>query len=692
MSYWTKRRKLTAKVKRYLDAVDDSNDAEITAQEMLVQNVQSDEIVSVELDAAANIAVIDNVKISQQNNFKIGNEVPYYAEEPTDPTGLLDFSSDSDMDDADECDSAVWELTEALQTWGLQFKITISAMSGLLKILQKTFPSLLLPSDGRAIYGKKSVVPVVKMSEGGEYLHFGIEKGIVDNITNRPIADPERAEISIQINIDGLPLFKSTNGQFWPILGLVEHFENNVQSNKHPFMIGLYYGKSKPKDICEFLKPFVDEATSLIRSGFTIREKSYAFRISAFICDTPARAFVKSCKGHGAYYGCDKCSQKGVHIGRVTFPELHAELRTDASFANMEQKEHHLEKSTLVNLGIGMISQFPADYMHLVCLGVQRKLIYLWLKGPLSVRLGPQNVAKLSDKLISVATWAPQEFARKPRSIIEFERYKATELRQFCLYTGIVYLAKILPGPLYNNFLLLSVAMRIYLSKDLCSRYAEYAHELMLLFIEHASQLYGNEVVTYNLHGLCHLYHDAKKYGPLDNISAFPFESYLYQLKKLVRKPELPLQQAANRILEGALCTKLAAQTVYPELKQEHHTGNLPSSLPRIISRYKMMNMKNYCLRTTVGDNCVKLKNEEIVIIQNIVKLAGNTHDVCIVYNKFTKVENFFTYPSDSASIGIYSVSELSASMEFCLISSIDKKYVLFPFKKVYIALPLLHL
>ena len=61
----------------------------------------------------------------------------------------------------------------------------------------------------------------------------------------------------------------------------------------------------------------------------------YAFDISCFICDAPARAYVKQIKGHSGYYGCDKCTQSGDYAGKVIFPKTDAPLRTDTSFDEM---------------------------------------------------------------------------------------------------------------------------------------------------------------------------------------------------------------------------------------------------------------------------------------------------------------------------------------------------------------------
>lgn len=92
-----------------------------------------------------------------------------------------------------------------------------------------------------------------------------------------------------------------------------------------------------------------------------------------------------------------------------------------------------------------MVSQFPLDYMHLVCLGVMKR------------RLGSRVIDDISQHLLNLKSHIPSEFARKPRSLKEIDRWKATEFRQFLLYTGPVVLAEILHPNMYKNFLLLSV-------------------------------------------------------------------------------------------------------------------------------------------------------------------------------------------------------------------------------------------
>ena len=181
--------------------------------------------------------------------------------------------------------------------------------------------------------------------------------------------------------------------------------------------------------------------------------------------------------------------------------------------------------------------------MHLVCLGVVRRLINLWLKGPLKFRLPSRLVIRISGSLVNMRFYIPDEFAHKPRSLWEVDRWKATEGRQFLLYTGPVVLCGVLDPVVYYNFILLSTAIAILVSPKLAETHTDYANSLLHTFVSHHGELYGKDLIVYNVHGLVHLAQDSKNFGCLDSISLFPFENYWGKLKKLVRKPSYPLAQ-----------------------------------------------------------------------------------------------------------------------------------------------------
>ncbi|CAL8293139.1 unnamed protein product [Arctogadus glacialis] len=54
----------------------------------------------------------------------------------------------------------------------------------------------------------------------------------------------------------------------------------------------------------------------------------------------------------------------------MTFPLDTCPIRTDKSFAQKHNEEHHQGPDPFQGLNVGMVSQFPGDYMHSVCLGV----------------------------------------------------------------------------------------------------------------------------------------------------------------------------------------------------------------------------------------------------------------------------------------------------------------------------------
>ena len=128
---------------------------------------------------------------------------------------------------------------------------------------------------------------------------------------------------------------------------------------------------------------FVIETSQLEKNGIKLKDKLYQFRIHSFVCDVTARSFLKNTKLYSGYYSCDCCIQSGKHIGRVT--------------------------------------DFVLDYMHLVCLGVMRKLLQFWVKGPLKTRLTAQQVMKISEHQKLLSPSIPNEFARKPLSLTELD-------------------------------------------------------------------------------------------------------------------------------------------------------------------------------------------------------------------------------------------------------------------------------
>ena len=80
----------------------------------------------------------------------------------------------------------------------------------------------------------------------------------------------------------------------------------------------------------------------------------------------------------------------------------------------------------------------------------------------------------------------PTEFVRKSFYLDDYHRWKATQHRTFLLYLKPLVLRHILPDEKYIHFNALNCAMRILYSVDDCDRNNEYAHDLLVYFVQNA--------------------------------------------------------------------------------------------------------------------------------------------------------------------------------------------------------------
>jgi hypothetical protein len=128
----------------------------------------------------------------------------------------------------------------------------------------------------------------------------------------------------------------------------------------------------------------------------------------------------------------------------MTSPEVNAPQRTYQTFMLQIHEGLQNGDSPFINAGVGMVSQLPIDYMHLVCLGVAKRILLMWIKGSLDISIGPRAVEEISATLKSLKACISCELVRKPRSLahVEVDSWKATEFRQFPLYIGPVVLLK----------------------------------------------------------------------------------------------------------------------------------------------------------------------------------------------------------------------------------------------------------
>lgn len=434
-------------------------------------------------------------------------------------------------------------LTMFLQEWSMKHLIPHNAIDDLLRGLkQHGHPEL--PLTARTLLRTPRQIETVKMS-GMECVHFNLRESLIEQLKHYPKEMTEQTgTLEISFNIDGLPIFKSSRVHLWPILCAIHLTPTRV------FPVTLTLGPSKPTNL-DFIEKAIGDIQELIENGLEGKQ----ITIRCVVCDAPARAMVKRIKQYSGYYGCDKCTQKGRWIsGRVTYPQVdNLILHTNETYrAEMTRRQQNddIPMSPFLRLPLDMIDQFPIDYMHQACLGVMKKLITEWIRGDRKVRMSAGQTQAVSQRLLSLKAAIPSCFPRKPRGLEDIDRWKATELRQFAVYTGKIVLKGILSDQLYDHFMGFSVALSLLLSPSLAVDYNSYTSELMNYFVTKTKDLYGEQFMVYNIHAMTHLPAEALRFGSLDACSAFPFENFLGKLKRLVRSGKQPLVQVAKRLME----------------------------------------------------------------------------------------------------------------------------------------------
>jgi hypothetical protein len=398
----------------------------------------------------------------------------------------------------------------------------------------------------------------------------------------------------------------------------------------------------KPSSIHEYMNPLIEEFKNINSTGLWHNCVSYIVKVKCIIADAPARNFIKCCVGFNAYSGCERCIQKGSWSKRVIFKENNACLRTDITFLHQTDKSHHVGVSPLLDLEIGLVSDVVLDYMHLVCLGVVKKLLVCWKRGPLPHREGRLFFESVSTKLVNLRKFIPSEFNRKTRTLLELEFWKATEFRTFLLYTGPFVLKGSLSLDKYHHFLCLSLAIRILLSDN--RNYYDYAGSLLKLFVSQIPILYTEDFLVYNVHSLLHIVDDALKFGSLNSINAFSFENYMQVIKNMLRGRNKELSQIIRRVYERQNNSVEIQETYKKQLKVSNESR----------------------------DNGWMLKNGDIISI-------CKNDETTVTFRKFLTKVDFFTIPCLSSKFNIFKLSNLSPKLYVKNRSELFIKMLIFP-------------
>ncbi|XP_078487356.1 uncharacterized protein LOC144745231 [Ciona intestinalis] len=270
-------------------------------------------------------------------------------------------------------------IKEVIKFWALnEPSMPKSSLTNLLKLIH--------PFHNELPKSSKTLLPCPKLEYNamgkGEYVHFPNWISALKSVLTRFLIDEvPTVNYQVIVNIDGLPLFThSPDYKLYPILLSVYSIA------MRPICVGVYCtNKSNNRempDLTVFLKDFLRDMNCL----HTVICENVTFKLSncIFVCDAPARASLKCIKSHSGYSSCERCNIVGeFHSGHVCLLPITEsnQLRTNSSFFCQSDSAHHKGISILSKFKvISMVSGFVLDYMHLICLGIMKRLL-LWWKG-----------------------------------------------------------------------------------------------------------------------------------------------------------------------------------------------------------------------------------------------------------------------------------------------------------------------
>ncbi|KAK3933100.1 1-deoxy-D-xylulose-5-phosphate synthase [Frankliniella fusca] len=605
--------------------------------------------------------------VEKENLDSECDEEDYF--ESIDPEELSDLRTLFDDSEANSNDSL---LKADLAIWSLQHKIGRNALTDLLHILHKhNHPNLPLSSK-TLLKTPRSTVKMLKPLGEGLFWFYGILVNLIPRLTENFLGKLNGNIVAIDIFIDGVSPYKSVKQFLWPICA-------SLAGSKDVFIIGMWCGRTKePGSLSLFLEDFIMEAKELML-GFTHLGHKLKLRIRNIIADAPARTWLKNVNQHGSYNSCERCTAVGQWIcNRMTYhPREETSLRTDQSLQSQSDHRYHKGPTPLTKLeNFSLISQMPLEPMHLLFLGIMRRILLqlLGTKRNLCEYKFSDSLKSTVDNLsLYISQFYPNDFARKPRKWTDYALFKATEFRRILLYDGFIILkAKDVSRKVYYNYRLLACAIRILSDPSLVHDFLDDADTLLKKFISDSVSVYGQQFNVYNVHHLKHLADECRRHGDLDSFSAFKYENHLGVLKRLLHAPGRTLSQIVCRLLEEAANTP-PTEVVQGEVEVSFPC-ELPSSLSHLgkgfesifIPKCKIL-LKKHSFFLNIDKDIVQLTN--IIKTQENFLLAGR---------KFGFKTNFFTTPFPSAALDIFKVDKL-ADKQLFTVNEVLKKCLVFP-------------
>lgn len=530
-----------------------------------------------------------------------------------------------------------------------------------------------LPKDTRTLLQTPTVVAstFVRPIAGGEYLHIGFRSTLTKKLDRLPAnALPET--VDIDFSTDG---GKAGTDQFWP-----HQYRIYNIADKRPIIAGIFKGRHKPTNPFDFYEQFVDEIVEIREEGgIAVGDKRLPLNVRCFIADAPARAFALNHYGHTSANACSKCKIEGLRCtvpgfgGTMIFPGIGHPLRTDEEYRNVVDDDHHKGRSPLTPL-LGLVTCVPFESMHLVYLGNMKKIISAQVGGKFGFRrLNHRKVNIINARMLMLKEYCPSEFNRRPNEITMFHSFKATEFRQLLLYTAPMVFKSIVSDEYYQHLMILHCVIRLLISEETPREMYAFCQEALESYVTLCEILYGQQFLSYNVHGLLHVVADVERLGGLDTFSSFCYENNMPEYTKRIRKPHLSLAQYYKRIKEEEdFHDAPVNNNIHLRLSQIHSAGPLPEDIPDdLCQQYNKLQVGKIVFGTVLRDSCCILQDSHVCLIKNIIRIEER---ISLIVQQFRRRSEVYNAGVTSDSVGVYRCTRLSDRLQAVDLRAVKSK------------------
>lgn len=397
--------------------------------------------------------------------------------------------------------------------------------------------------------------------------------------------------VSLMIHADGVPLYKSKNYNAWPILGAMLELPPFARTKAENILLfGIWLGKQKPKFEMIF-NELTDQLSAIKNVGIENgNEECVKVILPMLMGDMPALSTMVNFVEPASFYACMFCETKGIynHDGHcIVYPyDRDVNLRTAADFKirselaastsgrlNRERTVGHKGISVFQRiLDVPLPHAIVIDAMHTVFLCHGKKILVR-----LQYLISKENMIKLSKKLVSIRYI--HDILRRPRSFLNVQKWKASEVRVFILYIGLPALVESLSDDDAGD-----LAMYVVILRFLHDHWNQSEHvksivsNLLTIYMKNIIRkidlnIHPPKFATISTHTHLHLPAQCTKFGRLEWLSNFVFEGFLGYLKGFVKGSSGAADQIAFGFFSNFFIKKIVhSPTQYGDLYIDDNT------------------------------------------------------------------------------------------------------------------------